>query len=106
MWINEVANRFESGSDVPPQIRESLMAMLEHDEENSNSNARVNQYCSGGVCNVPQNLQPIWNYGCWCNFEKTENNRGILSGAGEPLDVYDEICRDYQLCSRCAKRDA
>ena len=45
-------------------------------------------------------LAPIWQYGCWCNFDED-----LTLGRDQPVDVYDRVCRRYQLCLRCARRD-
>jgi len=61
---------------------------------------RVNYHCVDGVCNAPFNLAQIWGYGCWCNF-----GANMLQGRGTPQNKYDEICRDFELCLRCARWD-
>merc|ERR1711981_42233 len=51
-------------------------------------------------CQSPVNLEGIWGYGCWCNFG-TE----LLTGSYQPVNKFDAICKDLQLCLRCAKMD-
>ena len=59
-----------------------------------------NSLCPGGNCMVSMGLQQIWGYGCWCNFDEN-----LTEGGGTPVNTFDEICRDYTLCLRCAKYD-
>jgi len=46
-------------------------------------------------------LQPIWGYGCWCNF-----GENLMQGSGKPQDAYDHICQSMQMCMRCAVMDS
>jgi len=57
--------------------------------------------CPNGICQVTWFLTPIWGFGCWCNF-----GFSLMAGSGQPVHRADEICRDLQLCLRCAKMDA
>merc|ERR1712110_1335860 len=57
--------------------------------------------CPGGVCQVPFDLTAIWGFGCWCNF-----GTNLMMGHSKPVDEVDKLCRDMQLCLRCAKFDA
>ena len=59
-----------------------------------------NSLCPGGNCMVSMGLQQIWGYGCWCNFDDN-----LTEGGGTPVNTFDEICRDFTLCLRCAKYD-
>ena len=53
------------------------------------------------LCNViPFGFDRIWNYGCWCNF-----GEDLLDGRHQPVNIFDSICKDFQLCLRCAKLD-
>lgn len=49
---------------------------------------------------VPLDQRDLFHYGCWCNFE----NR-VLIGKAQPLDEFDERCRELQLCFRCTIHD-
>lgn len=51
-------------------------------------------------CSGSWNIQGIFQYGCWCNFGSK-----LLTGQGKPVNIFDEICKDYQLCLRCARID-
>lgn len=55
-------------------------------------------FCEG--CSVPLDQRDLFHYGCWCNFE----NR-VLIGKSQPLDEFDERCRELQLCFRCTIHD-
>lgn len=66
-----------------------------------NSERSTANNCGPNGCNVLMGLDGIWNYGCWCNF-----GDDLTEGFGAPVNRFDEICRDYQLCLRCAKWDA
>ena len=57
--------------------------------------------CPNGSCQTTWFITPIWGFGCWCNF-----GQALMSGTGQPVHRADEICRDMQLCLRCAKKDA
>jgi len=56
--------------------------------------------CPPGGCVSSFNIDHIKNYGCWCNFEDN-----LMDGAADPVNIYDSICRKFQLCLRCAKID-
>jgi hypothetical protein len=59
------------------------------------------EYCDPDKgCNSPISLDGIWGYGCWCNF-----GEHLLTGGAAPVNTFDEICKDMQLCLRCAKMD-
>lgn len=57
--------------------------------------------CDGERCEIPLSLEPIWGYGCWCNFGSE-----LSTGYSAPVDIYDSICRELQFCLRCAEMDA
>jgi len=57
--------------------------------------------CPNGTCQTTWFITPIWGFGCWCNF-----GQALMSGTGQPVHRADTICRDMQLCLRCAKKDA
>lgn len=61
---------------------------------------RTTSFCPPGGCSVAFNLEKIWNYGCWCNF-----NENLMKGVGQPLDIFDSLCKNYQNCLRCARYD-
>ena len=56
--------------------------------------------CKGENCVIPQGLNGIWNYGCWCNF-----GHRLMDGKGEAVNRHDQLCQRMQLCLRCAKMD-
>ena len=79
-------------------LPESIIAGL---EELVNSGNRVNQlHCENGNCTVTMGLDKIWDYGCWCNFGKN-----LLMGRYQAQNLFDGICKDFQRCLRCAKKD-
>ena len=47
-------------------------------------------------------LEHIWNYGCWCYF----GDNSSTVGAGPTVDYLDSLCKDLQLCYKCAKIDS
>jgi hypothetical protein len=58
--------------------------------------------CPPGGCTVMFPIQPLMNYGCWCNLQSGD----LTTGAGLPQDSFDEKCGNFQLCLRCARWDA
>jgi len=58
-------------------------------------NGCYNDQVTGGF-----RMNPVHDYGCWCNLDDR-----MMIGRGQPVDRYDEICKAYQLCVRCAKKD-
>jgi len=61
----------------------------------------ASEYCDPDKgCNSPVQLDGIWGYGCWCNF-----GEHLLTGGATPVNEFDEICKNLQLCLRCAKMD-
>jgi len=98
-WLLEVEAR-SNGGDVtlPEQVRKGLEGFVESlipKERGYN-----HDHCPDGNCGVTFGLGPIWGYGCWCNFDQD-----LMEGRGRPQNKYDEICRDMQLCLRCARFD-
>merc|ERR1712048_913272 len=70
-------------------------------EELLNNGNRVNQlHCENGNCTVTMGLDKIWDYGCWCNF-----GPNLLKGRSQSQNLFDGICKDFQRCLRCAKKD-
>lgn len=100
-WLLEVEAQ-SNGGDVtlPEQIREGLESFVESLIPKDVQNRVNHAHCPNGQCNVPFVLGPIWGYGCWCNFDQD-----LMEGRGRPQNKYDEICRDMQLCLRCARFD-
>merc|ERR1712110_32706 len=60
------------------------------------------EFCpdGGASCYTGYKLEPVHGYGCWCNLDDR-----MMIGRGKPVDMYDEYCKNYQLCVRCAKKD-
>lgn len=61
---------------------------------------RMGAACPPGGCVSSFEIDYIKDYGCWCNFDDH-----LMEGAGEAVNEYDAICKDLQLCLRCAKID-
>ena len=40
-------------------------------------------------------------YGCWCQLLGDSRKNGV----GEPVDELDQLCKEYQACSRCTAID-
>ena len=62
---------------------------------------RSTSYCPLGGCQSQFDLSGIDGYGCWCNF-----GAQLTSGHGSPVNIFDDICKAFQLCLRCVKFDA
>lgn len=68
---------------------------------------RIHEFSRTGSCTPDSScgavfdFSAIQNYGCWCYFGE---NAG--KGFGIPRNPIDEICRDLQMCYRCAKIDS
>jgi len=104
-WLSEVDSRSNGGQlNLPDEIREGLENFVDSLSPVCSNNTvqnRVNHaHCPNGNCQVNFALMPIWGYGCWCNFDGD-----LTEGRGRPQNRYDEICRDMQLCLRCARFD-
>lgn len=56
--------------------------------------------CLGAACPINFNLKGIWQYGCWCNF-----GAHLMKGRGPAVNEYDQFCKNFQLCLRCARFD-
>ena len=78
---------------VPEHIHDSVMQAFVGQTRNSNN-------CPNGGCSVPLDMNQIWNYGCWCNFDDN-----LTTGKGVPVDQFDHVCQRMQLCLRCAEFD-
>merc|ERR1712038_231929 len=57
-------------------------------------------HCPPGGCKSMFGIEPINGYGCWCNF-----GNDLLKGMSAPVNEIDGICRNLQLCLRCARWD-
>jgi len=53
-------------------------------------------------CGVFSHVGVLAAYGCWCTFSDTAK---LLNHGGQVQDDADSICRDLQLCYRCAEID-
>ena len=53
---------------------------------------------------LPDLLEKITNYGCWCQLRNTEVD-GVVPGRGVPVDSLDELCRSWQQCIACVVQD-
>ena len=71
-----------------------------YEKEGDEGALRSVSHCPPGGCKSKFLVEPIWNYGCWCNFGKR-----LLMGAGAPVNIADSFCRNLQLCLRCARWD-
>merc|ERR1712019_276637 len=67
-----------------------------------NSNRQItNCDPSTSTCQTPISFSAVWGYGCWCNF-----GNELTTGSGKPVDDFDHVCKDLQMCLRCSKLDA
>jgi len=78
---------------VPEHIHDSVMQAFIGQTRNTEN-------CPNGGCSVPLDMNQIWNYGCWCNFDDN-----LTTGKGIPVDPFDHVCQRMQLCLRCAEFD-
>jgi len=93
MFAEAMKQRAES-SGVPDHVYEAIISELSQGQDRS-------VQCGENGCQVPLNLQKIWNYGCWCNM-----GANLLKGIGLVIDDYDQACQNMQRCLRCAEMDA
>jgi len=59
-----------------------------------------NTNCPRGGCSSSFNLAGIDGYGCWCNL-----GSDLMKGSGPVQNVFDGICKKFNLCLRCARWD-
>jgi len=62
---------------------------------------RTVSHCPPGGCQSTFDLSGLDGYGCWCNF-----GAELTAGHGNPVNIFDDICKSFQLCLRCVKFDA
>jgi len=99
---NNPENNLKMNFPIPHVAYNMVVEKFNSEIVNTNRTAggRTTSYCPPGGCVVLFDLSKIMGYGCWCNFE---DDLGV--GSGEPVDKYDELCRSFQLCMRCARWD-
>merc|ERR1711988_300869 len=61
---------------------------------------RSTSNCPPGGCSSGFDISAINGYGCWCHF-----GQDLMKGGGPAQNPFDDVCRDLQLCLRCAKYD-
>jgi len=84
------------GMEIPQHITDTVLATLA-----GGSTDRASAFCpQPNGCTATISLKDIWSYGCWCMLQDPTN------GAGNPLDKYDEACRNMAHCNRCAEADS
>lgn len=93
-FLSMVAQKFDLVGHLPQDLKDGIVAMI------SENDRVMSTHCQDGNCQVPFSLQAIWQYGCWCNF-----GASLMEGRGQPANTFDSICRDFQLCLRCARFD-
>ena len=59
-----------------------------------------NADCPPGGCSSAFDMAGIDGYGCWCNL-----GNDLTKGSGPVQNEVDEICKNFQLCLRCARWD-
>ena len=99
---NNPENNLKMNFPIPHVAYQMVVEKFNSEIFNTNRTAggRTTSYCPPGGCVVLFDLSKIMGYGCWCNFQDD-----LSVGSGEPVDKYDELCRSFQLCMRCARWD-
>ena len=97
-WINQAEAAFNKAGFLPDAVKLGLQELAGNGTDGDRSS--FDKHCEDGDCVVPFGLDRIWGYGCWCHF-----GADLMVGHGQPQNVFDAICKDLQLCSRCAKYD-
>lgn len=100
MWVSQAEALFTEKGFLPNSLLHSLAKMAGNSTGNRANTLTLDPLCEDGNCQVPFVLEEIWGYGCWCNF-----GANLMMGHGAPVNSYDAICKDAQLCLRCAKND-
>ena len=105
LFLNSLNKKIKSDG-INDQVYETVIKHLEKPLPEEDAFSRSfglqprSSLCGTGGCNVPIMLQPIWGYGCWCNF-----GENLMQGSGKPQDDYDQICQNMQMCMKCAVID-
>jgi len=118
--VNEWAQALLENDNVKPQMKvfvfgtaKALVKLMKANEQIPKSLtdllarksivalSRTGSCAPDSSCGAVFDFSAIDGYGCWCNFAEDAGK-----GFGTPRNVIDEICRDLQLCYRCAKIDS
>lgn len=83
---------------LPDHMYRKIINALKSTEEDR---AITNCDPSTHACTTPISFSAVWGYGCWCNFGDS-----LTTGSGKPVDDFDHVCKDLQMCLRCSKLDA
>ena len=92
--LENIVDKYHETGLLPVEVRGQIVIFV-------NRHCRAGRSASSSSEETPIDLSGIWGYGCWCSFGSE-----ILRGGGQPVNRFDEICRDMTLCLRCAKIDA
>lgn len=87
---------------LPSGLKKEIGNLIEH--QNRAVGDRLDELdfnCQDEDCRIPTSLDGIWQYGCWCNFQ-----RYLMTGQGPPVSPHDVACKSMNDCLKCAKRDA
>jgi len=76
-------------------------AKTEMKKKSSSLNSLEPFNCHDQECDIAIDLRGLWGYGCWCNFGSK-----LTNGKGQPVSAHDKVCKNMQLCLRCAEMDA
>ena len=95
-YQNGMKNLIKTKSCINSDMYNYLM-----EAASNGKNRKTDFNCHDAECDIPITLKGIWGYGCWCNFGSS-----LLQGRGTPVDAHDAVCRDMQLCLRCAEMDS
>jgi len=96
-WVDQAEAAFNKNGFLPDSVKLGLQELAGN---TTDSRSSFDKHCEDGNCIVPFGLDRIWGYGCWCHF-----GADLMVGHGQPQNVFDAICKDLQLCLRCAKWD-
>lgn len=100
-YIVQRAREDDDPQRIPSELLQTL-CIKAHDKIMSGDMRAVNcmNTNSAGQCVIDIFISPIASYGCWCNLGST-----ITEGKGTVQDPLDQICKNMQLCLRCARMD-
>merc|ERR1712110_717136 len=100
-YIVQKAREDDDPERIPSKLLQTV-CIKAHDKLMSGDMRAVNCMTTNasGNCVIDFFLEPVANYGCWCYL-----GNSITEGKGPIQDGLDQLCKDMQLCLRCARMD-